>query len=125
MRNKFPLMAVILSVSALPLSGCASHLISSARPDGTCAAGQSCSATQTSIAGRSGFSSNGAAGYVTSAECGDEGLRRVEVRRNLGQGLVTLLTLGIVSPATIYFQCAKPPPPPEPRNEDDQDPDTF
>lgn len=97
----------------LSQGGCASHLISSARPDGTCQAGMPCRVSDMSIAGRAGLSSNGASGYVTREECGNEGLTRVEVRRNLGQGLVTILTLGIVSPVTIYFYCAKPPPPPE------------
>lgn len=107
------------------LAGCSSHLISSARPDGTCVAGMACSVNQTSIAGRQGVNSDGATGYVTRDECGNEGLTRVEVRRNFGQGLISLITLGIVSPATIHFYCAKPPPPPEPSGPGDQDPDSL
>lgn len=93
-------------------TGCASHLISTSPPEGTCAAGMSCTAGQTSFAGRSGGSSAGATGKVAE-ECGKQGLDRVEVRRSLGQGLVTLLTLGLISPATIHYQCKKPPAPPE------------
>lgn len=114
------LPAFLILSSAVPISGCASHLISSARPDGTCVAGQPCQVNQTSFAGRTGVSSNGATGYVTGEECGNEGLTRVEVRRNFGQGLITALTLGIVTPSTIYFYCAKPPPPP---SGDDNPPD--
>ena len=35
-------------------------------------------------------------------------MTRVEVDRSFGQGLVSVLTLGIVNSATIKFQCAKP-----------------
>jgi hypothetical protein len=51
-------------------------------------------------------------GYVTRDTCRTGDLAQVEVRRNVGQTLVTLLTLGIVSPATIYYLCEKPQPPP-------------
>jgi hypothetical protein len=34
-------------------------------------------------------------------------MTRVEVHRNFMQGLITVLTLGTVSPATIRYQCAK------------------
>jgi hypothetical protein len=104
---------VALAAAGMALSGCASHIISSARDDGSGAAGQAYRVQDTSIAGRSGLSSHGATGYVTRDECRNEGLTRVEVRRDLGQGLITLLTLGIVSPVTIHFYCDKPPTPPE------------
>ena len=106
--KKLICFALLTSSLAVSLGGCSSHLITSARPDGTCLAGQPCSIGQTSIAGRQGVSTDGASGYVTRDECGNEALRRVEVRRNFGQGLLSLVTLGIVNPATIYFTCAKP-----------------
>jgi len=88
------------------VSGCASHLITADRPDGSGIAGEAYAAAQTSIAGETGVSSDGATGHVAS-ECRGEGMTRVEVHRNFLQGLATVLTLGIVSPATIRFQCAK------------------
>ena len=95
----------VAAMIGLSISGCASHLITSGLPDGSCAAGN-CSAPQISIAGRSGVSSNGATGMVP-AQCDGRPMTRVEVRRSVEQGLVTLLTLGIVNPATIHFSCAK------------------
>lgn len=95
-----------LLCGAILLSGCASHLITAARPDGSGIAGEPYTASQTSIAGEAGVNSDGATGHVAS-ECRDEGMTRVEVHRNFLQGLVTVITLGVVSPATIRFQCAK------------------
>lgn len=91
-----------------PLSGCASHLITAARDDGVGRAGLPYAANQLSVAGAQGANTGGATGKVAT-ECRGEPLTRVEVRRNFGQGLITVLTLGIVSPATIYFFCAAPP----------------
>jgi len=90
-----------------PLSGCASHLITAARDDGVGRAGLPFTAEQLSIAGERGLNSGGATGKVAT-ECRGEPLTRVEVRRNFGQGLITALTLGIVSPVTIRFFCAAP-----------------
>lgn len=112
-RMSLPLIALLTQ------GGCASHLVSTQHPEGTCTAGMDCTAPQTSFAGRSGASSEGVTGHV-AVECGRQGLDRVEVRRSLGQGLITLLTLGIVSPATIRYQCKKPPPPPEGVTKPDQ-----
>jgi hypothetical protein len=93
-----------------PLTGCASHLITAARDDGVGRAGLPYEANQLSIAGERGLNSGGATGHVAH-ECAGEPLTRVEVHRNLGQGLISALTLGIVAPATIRFFCAKPPVP--------------
>ncbi|MEO1043884.1 MAG: hypothetical protein AAFX04_00415 [Pseudomonadota bacterium] len=82
--------------------------------------GENSPAPQTNFAGRSGFSTDAEKGVLVS-ECRSAGLGRVEVRRNFGQGLLSLLTLGIVNPSKIYYYCAKPPPPPE----EDNDPDGF
>ncbi|MFB0612224.1 hypothetical protein [Aurantiacibacter poecillastricola] len=92
--------------AATLLGGCASHLIIAPNPDGSGIAGAPYTDTQVSIMGERGASSDGATGHVAE-ECGTEGMTRVEVHRNLLQGLVTALTLGTVSPATIRYQCAK------------------
>jgi hypothetical protein len=112
MNRGSALWAAVAVLLAMLLTGCASHLISTNNPEGTCAAGMDCTAAQTSFAGRSGASSEGVTGHVAK-ECGNQGLDRVEVRRSLGQGLVTVLTLGLISPATLHYQCKKPPAPPE------------
>ncbi len=74
-------------------------------------AGQPFKHASTSIAGAAGLSTDGP-GYVTRNTCRSGDLAQVEIRRNVGQTLITLLTLGIVSPATIYYLCEKPQPPP-------------
>nr|WP_299908418.1 hypothetical protein [Sphingomonas bacterium] len=92
-------------------SGCASHIIRSAEMEPVGIAGQPFRHNSTSIGGRAGVTTEGT-GYVTTRECRTGDLAQVEVRRNVGQTLVTVLTLGIVSPATILFYCAKPHVPP-------------
>ena len=101
------LAACVLSLE----SGCASYLIRSAEAEPVGVAGQPFRHDSTSIAGATGFSTDGP-GYNTRNSCRSANLAQVEVRRNVGQTLVTLLTLGIVSPATIYYLCEKPKPPP-------------
>lgn len=45
--------------------------------------------------------------YVLAKRCvGEEQLARVLVKRSFGQGLVSWLTFGLVSPATVVYQCA-------------------
>jgi hypothetical protein len=112
--------ATLLAATAL-LTGCASHLITSAQPDGSGIAGQPYSVSQLSIAGERGLNSGGATGHVAS-ECRGTALTRVEVHRDFLQGLVNVLTLGIVAPATIRFYCAKPDIPEAPPT---GDPDEF
>ncbi len=63
------------------------------------------------VGGSTGFTSEGV-GYVTRDTCRSADLAKVEYRRNFGQTLVTLLTLGLISPTTIYYYCEKPQPPP-------------
>ena len=108
MRGAF---RVAILASLLATGGCASYLIRSAEPEPVGNAGQPFRHPSTSIAGAAGFSSDGP-GYVTRNTCRSANLAQVEVRRNIGQTLVTLLTLGIASPATIYYLCEKPKPPP-------------
>jgi hypothetical protein len=104
MKYRVVLVSALL-ISSTTLSSCASHLISSGLPDGSCAAGN-CAVGQTSIGGRAGLSTRAASGEVPQ-QCGNRPLSRVEVRRSFGQGLATVLTLGVVNPATIHFSCAK------------------
>jgi hypothetical protein len=98
-------------------TSCASHLIRSAESEPVGNAGQPYRHSSTSILAPTGLSSDGP-GYVTRDTCRSGDLAQVELRRNFGQTLVTLLTLGIVSPATFYYLCEKPavPPPPPPCN---------
>ena len=113
--------AAALAVFALA-SGCASHKITSAAPDGRGVAGQPFEQKSTSFGGRAGVSTDGT-GYVTRDECGENAITEVEVRRDVGQTFLTLLTLGVVSPATFYFYCAEDGPPPpcdcEPGSDDE------
>ena len=107
-REKSRVVAVF---SCLLTSACASYLIRSAEAEPVGNAGQPFKHASTSIGGAAGFSTDGP-GYVTRDTCHTGDLAQVEVRRNVGQTLITLLTLGIVSPATIYYLCEKPQPPP-------------
>lgn len=104
-----------IQLSCLPLllagSACASHIIRSAEMEPVGVSGQPFRHNSVSIGGRAGVTTEGT-GYVTTKECRTGDLAQVELRRNVGQTLVTVLTLGIVSPATILFYCAKPPVPP-------------
>ncbi len=109
MKTKFA-CAAGLALTTL-LSSCASHTIRASEFNPVGNAGQEIARPSTSIGGRSGFSTDGT-GYPAQ-ECRGGDLAQVEVRRDVGQTIVTLLTLGIVNPATIYFYCEKqeiPPP---------------
>lgn len=106
MSKKRSAILIGLLTASLTTSGCASHLISSGLPDGGCVGGD-CAVGQTSVFGRAGASSAGATGAIPE-ECGSRGFTRVEVRRTFAQGLATVLTLGAVNPATLYFSCKKP-----------------
>jgi len=45
--------------------------------------------------------------YVLASDCRNgEQLGRVLVKRNFGQGLISWLTLGMVAPATVVYECA-------------------
>jgi hypothetical protein len=105
------LLRCCLVLSTFLASGCASHLIRSAEAEPVGNAGQPFRHVSTSIGGAAGLSTDGT-GYVTRDTCRSGDLAEVEVRRSVGQTIVTLLTLGIVSPVTFYYLCEKPPPPP-------------
>ena len=105
-------------LAAFSLQACASHLIIADRPDGTGIGGEPYRVGQTSFAGERGASTDGATGHVAK-ECPGSALRSVEVHRNFFQGLATLVTLGIVSPATIRFTCDKTDIPEDPNSGSD------
>jgi hypothetical protein len=51
--------------------------------------------------------------YVLATRCQNgEQLARVLVRRNFGQGLISWLSLGLITPATIVYTCANAGEPP-------------
>ena len=51
--------------------------------------------------------------YVLAKKCAEgEQLARVLVKRDFGQGLLSWLTLGLVAPATIVYECANVDQPP-------------
>jgi hypothetical protein len=51
--------------------------------------------------------------FVTAERCRNgEQLARVLVRRNFGQGLISWLSLGLITPATIVYTCANAGEPP-------------
>lgn len=102
---------IVAALCALALGGCADHIIRSAESEPVGRAGQPFKHSAVSIGGRAGLSTDGT-GYVTRDTCRTGDLAQVEMRRNVGQTIVTLLTLGFVSPVTIYYLCEKPEVPP-------------
>jgi len=48
------------------------------------------------------------AGVPPKADCGNAGLTEVTVRENPGYFLITFLTLGMVSPKSVEWKCARP-----------------
>gem|GEM_PF-4621817 len=105
---------VKLAGISLLLGSCSSHLIGLEGAGADCSAG-SCTHGQTSILGAQVYNSDGANGYDRHA-CGidtdgdgrtdsEGGFTRVEVRRDFGQGLLNVLTLGTVNQATIEYSC--------------------
>ena len=101
----------VLACAALA-TGCASYRIYAPEFDGVGPGGQPYRYSSTSVLGDQGLSTEGV-GY-NATQCRDADLAAVAVRRNFGQSILTVLTLGIVSPATVEFYCAKPPDPPIP-----------
>ncbi len=118
--HKFAKTMMIVAIVAI-VPACSSHLIRISKYDGV----GSYEKESTSIGGKSGASTEGA-GFIAkkcdSADGAANGnLAEVEVRRDFDDTLISILTLGIVTPATIYYKCTKPviPPPPPPCNCDD------
>lgn len=83
-------------------AGCASHAITAADPLGTGIAGQYYQQKQVSVFGDQGVNSQGTT--AVAKQCA-KGMSEVRMQRDLGQSLVTLLTLGVVTPSTIRYKC--------------------
>ena len=91
--------------SATLLGGCASYLVMA---DEAAPVGQPHQATAGSYAWGAAVSPYPG---VVSEQCAEgEQLARIHVTRNFGQGIITILTLGAVSPMTVRYYCASPPP---------------
>lgn len=89
-------LAVILAAT-----GCAQHRLIVARPNPT---GESTVVNSTAFA-------FGTVQPRTVAECNTNLIDEVRVHQNLGQALVTILTLGAVMPVRMEYLCAKVPAP--------------
>ena len=84
---------------ALTTLGCAQHRLVVQRPNPT---GESVIVQSTAFA-------FGTVQRRTVADCNTNLIDEVRVHQNLGQSLVTLLTLGAVMPLRIEYLCAKVP----------------
>lgn len=118
---RIPISSLTILTCLALASGCASHKIMSAHPDGRGIGGEPIEHGSLSIFGAQGLSSDGT-GYVATPDCGTDALVSVEVERNFLQGVATVLTLGAVSPATIKFYChnfVPEPDPDEPASDDE------
>lgn len=97
------MVAVAASVWA---GGCTQYLITA--PEAR-HAGQQHSRPAVSLTGGTGAKPN--PGPVAE-ECGAGQLATVRITRDLGQALLSVVTLGLYAPATVHYYCAAPPPPP-------------
>jgi hypothetical protein len=90
----------IIALSMM-LTGCATHRLVVPEPN--------------PIDGRQRVSSNaygwGSVQRRTVARCDSNLIDEVRVRQNIGQALVTVLTLGFWMPTSIEYRCAKTPSP--------------
>jgi hypothetical protein len=104
MRKKLSSARAIAGmVVLLELNGCASHTIYNKVYESSGVSGEEHRLPHVSVLGDKGVESQ-SGGRIATA-CGKEGMAKVAVRRSFGQTLATLLTLGIVNPATISYQC--------------------
>lgn len=85
----------------LSLTACAEHRLIVKRPNPT-------GAPQTVNSNAFGW---GAVQRRTAAECSTNVIDEVRVKQNLGQALVSVLTLGLYMPTTIEYTCANVPSP--------------
>ena len=92
-------MRVLILALILTTTGCAQHRLVVARPNPT---GEPVTVNSNAYA-------FGTVQPRTVAECNTNLLDEVRVHQNLGQALITVLTLGIYMPARIEYRCAKVP----------------
>ena len=90
---------VLLLAACLAVTGCAQHRLVVARPNPT---GEPVVADSTAYA-------FGTVQPRTVAECNTNLIDEVRVHQNLGQALISVITLGIVMPTRIEYLCAKVP----------------
>jgi hypothetical protein len=87
-------------VLVLSLEGCMQYLV---QPPAPSIAGSPQSVSVNSYAGGTVQQPP----YILAGKCLEgEQLARVLVKRNFGQGLISWLTLGLYSPATVVYECA-------------------
>ena len=102
MRNRFWVSArvAVLGAALAANAGCMQYLV---QPPAPSIAGSPQRVHVNSFAGGTAQQPP----YVLASECQDgEQLARVLVKRNFGQGLISWLTLGLYSPATVKYECA-------------------
>lgn len=93
------LFASILTLSALTLAGCAEHRLVVQNPN----PGTPPTEIQSAAIGW------GASQKRTVATCNSNIIDEVRVKQNVGQALVSVLTLGFYMPTTIEYVCGKVP----------------
>lgn len=98
MQSRTPLLVA----SALILGGCAQYLVMAPEPRYS---GQPHQKPISSI-----LYGTGAAPHpgVVASECDDDQLAMVRLTRDFGQWLVSAITLGAYSPATVHYYCSRP-----------------
>jgi hypothetical protein len=92
-------LIALAGVVALSLSGCATHMVRTARPNPE---GEARVETSTAFA-------LDPTPKRYSADCPTNLLQDVTIRKNVGQTLLSLLTLGLFDSVTISYNCANVP----------------
>lgn len=101
MRPKI-LIASVLAFSSLALTGCAEHRLVVKLPN----PGPPPTTVESAAIGW------GASQKRTVADCDTNIIDEVRVKQNVGQALVSVLTLGFYMPTTIEYVCGNIPSPP-------------
>jgi hypothetical protein len=92
---------VLISLCLLLLAGCAEHRLTVSEPKPGMAPVQ----INSSAIGW------GASQSRNTAKCVSNRIDEVRVKQNVGQALLSVLTLGFYMPTTIEYVCSKPNPP--------------
>jgi hypothetical protein len=99
MRPITTISCALLVLSALTLSGCAEHRLVVQRPN----PGAPPATVESAALGW------GASQRRNVAECDSNIIDEVRVKQNLGQSLISVLTLGFYMPTTIEYVCGNVP----------------
>ncbi len=89
----------LLPISLMLLAGCAEHRLIVAKPNPGAAP----------VLVNSSAIGWGASQTRTVADCPSNLIDEVRVKQNVGQSLLSILTLGFYMPTTIEYVCAKTP----------------